>query len=754
MIQKITKIKNLGIFSDYKWGADLEDFTRYNLIYGWNGSGKTTLSKLFTALEDGSLPKHPSLEYEIEADGTKWKNGQNFNEKVRVFNRDYVTSNIEKIDGSGPNPIFILGDENKKLVEQIEKDETTVKERGGALKLLRTEKDGLEKQRGTIFTNVASHISENVSGESTRTYRKPNAETDYTALAGKTLLSDDDLGINKATLAQQEKPVISPLTNEGIQDTLDDIIATSSKLLEEEVVSVVIDRLTQLQDVSEWVEHGLELHDTHKSDTCEFCGQELPENRIKALGDHFNDADKKLKTDIEAQLTQLRTLYEDINKLEMPEKAGFYDEIQPEYQKSVEALDNAKTTLLTNITELGKIIADKKTKTTEKVLLTNTVDSAPYTNAIGEVNTVIEKHNQKTANFEKEKGAARISLKTHYLSGIVDNVESLDKDIKDKQAQIDTLTNGDTDDDDSLSLADLQERITENRAKVSSAHKACKQINDKLKAFLGRDELIFEVDGEGYVIKRHGEVADDLSEGERTAIAFVYFTVQLQDQNFDLKGGIVVIDDPISSLDSNSLFQAFSFLKDTVKDAQQVFILTHNFEFLRQVKNWFNHVKKKNVNGVKKQQRAFYMIGNKVNGSGRRTAFISPLDRLLWQYESEYHYLFSLLHSFDADGSLESVYNFPNIGRKFLETFLAFKIPSSENLHEKIEHLTYDATKKTSILRFVETHSHAERSDGVLNFDMTLPSGGQTAIKELLAMVQSVDQTHYDTLLEAHNKAH
>ena len=148
------------------------------------------------------------------------------------------------------------------------------------------------------------------------------------------------------------------------------------------------------------------------------------------------------------------------------------------------------------------------------------------------------------------------------------------------------------------------------------------------------------------------------------------------------------------------------------------------------------------------------MIGNKVNGSGRRAAFISPLDRLLWQYESEYHYLFSLLHSFDADGSLESVYNFPNIGRKFLETFLAFKIPSSENLHEKTEHLAYDTAKKTSILRFVETHSHAERSDGVLNFDMTLPSGGQAAIKELLAMVQAVDQTHYDTLLEAHNKAH
>ncbi len=42
------------------------------------------------------------------------------------------------------------------------------------------------------------------------------------------------------------------------------------------------------------------------------------------------------------------------------------------------------------------------------------------------------------------------------------------------------------------------------------------------------------------------------SEGERTAIAFLYFLKSLQDKSFDLANGIVVIDDPVSSLDANA----------------------------------------------------------------------------------------------------------------------------------------------------------------------------------------------------------
>ncbi len=134
---------------------------------------------------------------------------------------------------------------------------------------------------------------------------------------------------------------------------------------------------------------------------------------------------------------------------------------------------------------------------------------------------------------------------------------------------------------------------------------------------MGRDELLFEphkiktkdengdeaeID-DGYVIKRGEGVVDHLSEGEKTAIAFVYFTIHLKDQDFNLRNGIIVIDDPISSLDSNSLFQAFAFLKDAVGNAEQIFIFTHNFDFLKLLLNWV-----KNIDHAKRN--SYYMIKN------------------------------------------------------------------------------------------------------------------------------------------------
>jgi wobble nucleotide-excising tRNase len=64
---------------------------------------------------------------------------------------------------------------------------------------------------------------------------------------------------------------------------------------------------------------------------------------------------------------------------------------------------------------------------------------------------------------------------------------------------------------------------------------------------LGRNELTFHSDDSGYRVHRNGKPAKRLSEGERTAIAFIYFIVQLNEQDFNLAEGVVVIDDPVST---------------------------------------------------------------------------------------------------------------------------------------------------------------------------------------------------------------
>ena len=79
---------------------------------------------------------------------------------------------------------------------------------------------------------------------------------------------------------------------------------------------------------------------------------------------------------------------------------------------------------------------------------------------------------------------------------------------------------------------------------------------------------------------RGNKLAGNISEGEKTAIGFVHFVIHLKDQEFNSATGIIVVDDPVSSLDSNSIFQAFAFLKNSVKDAEQVFLMSHNFDFL------------------------------------------------------------------------------------------------------------------------------------------------------------------------------
>ena len=83
-----------------------------------------------------------------------------------------------------------------------------------------------------------------------------------------------------------------------------------------------------------------------------------------------------------------------------------------------------------------------------------------------------------------------------------------------------------------------------------------------------------------YKIQREdGTIAETtLSEGEITFITFLYY-LQLT------KGGIsedevnnervLVIDDPISSFDSNHLFHANFFIKNECINALQLFVFTH-----------------------------------------------------------------------------------------------------------------------------------------------------------------------------------
>ena len=215
----------------------------------------------------------------------------------------------------------------------------------------------------------------------------------------------------------------------------------------------------------------------------------------------------------------------------------------------------------------------------------------------------------------------------------------------------------------------------------------------------------------------------------------------LTDQDFDLQNGIVVVDDPISSLDSNSLFQAFAFLKTALKDAKQIYIFTHNFEFLKLLLNWIKHFD----HGT---HGSYYMVKNFYN-NGSRCAYLDKMDRELYRYESEYHYLFKIVSEFQSDGTIAQAYRIPNIARKVLDTFLMFRVPSGGGTYQKLEMLGetsgFDQTKLTAIYKFTNDQSHITGS----GFDPSLVPETQKNVRYLLEMIEEVFPEHFKILQES-----
>ena len=250
------------------------------------------------------------------------------------------------------------------------------------------------------------------------------------------------------------------------------------------------------------------------------------------------------------------------------------------------------------------------------------------------------------------------------------------------------------------------------------------------------------------MIKRDNEIATNLSEGEKTAIAFSYFITKVQEKDFKVKDGIIFIDDPISSFDSNFIYHCFSVIRNHFKNSKQLFISTHNFELLNLVKEWFRN---KNYQAKKKGKDevcGFYMIENTLEHN-KRHAYLKPMEETLKNFKSEYHYLFFLLNRFDEKDVPEyaDFYTIGNIARRFLEIFTNFKIPTTGDLSSKIGQLSTQAvtdTEKDKVYKLIQEFSHG--SDPTSTIEHKDKRESKDAINILLKIVEESDPKHFELL--------
>lgn len=740
-VSRISRLRVPGVLRDFRWPDNLADFGRYNLIYGWNGTGKTTLSRVFRALESREPLNSGDAVVRIDGNDLNSADFGTATLPVRVFNRDFINETVFRTDGGDVPPILVVGKESVKRQRQVDLLKSKRHAAEQQLVAARKAKEDAENSLDRFCIHRARAVKDVLRSSGDNPYNNYD-KADFRTRAEQMVANGDAprhrLGDAERDelLAQHRaspKPKL-PAVNYRIL-VLRDIADEVCGLLAATVVSKTIEALKDDRPLSEWIRTGLGLHRARDATNCLFCEQPLQSRRLSTLEAHFSAEYENFLRRLDAKLSELRALSEQTKQYAPPGKAELYDDLTSEYERALQSLTQTLNTTRQFFDALIAALSDKKARVFDRLALDVAVPSIDLY-AGDNLNAVIHKHNKACDEFQSRLSTARDRVALDMIAGGLEEFVTLKAAISDKDATISPL---------SQEVQRLIGEIERIEREIVEHRQPAEQLNEDLRKYLGHGELKLEIRETGYAITRGDASAQALSEGETTAIALLYFLKCLQDRRFELKDGVVVLDDPVSSLDGNALYLAFGFIRERTSDAAQLLILTHNFTLFRQVRNWFHHVKGQRSRNISKRPARFYML-NCADDSDERCAAIEPLDPLLEQYESEYHYLFARLYRdayAESASSLESNYVLPNMARRVLEAFLAFRRPHvSGELWQKLKDVPFDEAKKLRILRFAHTYSHGDII-GEPEHDPSVLSEGRSVLKDLLEFIEAQDPDHF-----------
>ena len=778
LITKIVRLKNFGIFHDFSWKTELSEFKKFNLIYGWNRSGKTTISRIFASCEKKCVydmlkfKQYPEGgEFEIKmSDNAALKNADVTTNAlpVKIFNQDFIDDNISFDPANSCNPIVYVSEEDiesKKQLERLKANEIIISKLFDEAKKNRVAKD---EAKGSFLIGLGREIANMLFDKS---YNRTKAENKINTVGVDNftdkILSDDDKKkydeISKSEEGKEQNQFprfqFSFLFDGETVDSFKKIFEIVQKLLSKRIVSETLDRLKDDQSLSVWVKQGFDLHNAKKENgKCLFCQKQLDGDLLTSLSKHFSaDYD-----DLQGAIVELKSkvIKLNIEKISFPNN-DLYPDLRGDYTEQAKILNDignrCKAWLFTAMEKVNE-------KYNDPFIVVSSLEEpedflAIFNAAVDTLNAIVVRHNDKVKNHPAEVKNAREKLELHSVAVALSqqDYKKFGKELKEAEDQEKNALEA---------VKKNSAEISELEKKTSNIGKEIKKINKHLKEFFGREEIMLELDSakKGYVIKREGQPAKNLSEGEKTAIAFSYFIVKVEEKDFKIKDGIIFIDDPISSFDSNSIYHCFSLISTHFKDAGQLFISTHNFQLFNLTKEWFinknNSIKKDNeklkANGQVEKliPCEFFMVENFIE-SNVRAARIVELDKTLRNYKSEYHFLFARLKCFSVMQEQEyaDFYTIGNMARRFFDIFADFKIPNTGDQKSKMDVLIRDINEKGEKISSVDAakayklvNEFSHNSDPTSTIEHKDKSESRDAINILLNIVKESDQKHYEIL--------
>lgn len=350
-----------------------------------------------------------------------------------------------------------------------------------------------------------------------------------------------------------------------------------------------IGRLIEVLDNADWVSQGRKH--LREDGICPFCQKQTITDELKNQLDAFFSGEYEQDVSLIKQFIGQYSSYTDelLSRIKtLRTSLGSYPAAGIEASKidSIIELLNGyfsknKAEMLIKEKEPGRIISLTETAATTSSMKQLVING----------NAAVTKHNEMVDNYTSEKDTLVADIwvflmdeNEALIAGYLNDIETFTKAKKGIQKGIDVCKQ---------QLDDLDGKIVEAGKNITSVQPTVDEINRSLKSYGFTNFKIVPSPAQpnAYQIQRmDGTLATNtLSEGEETFISFLYF-LQFAKGSIDVakvsNRKVLVLDDPICSLDSTVLYIVSSLVKGLIKDVregnsdvEQIFILTHNVFF-------------------------------------------------------------------------------------------------------------------------------------------------------------------------------
>lgn len=698
MITKLLCATKFGIFDNFQWQQSLSDFNKKNLLYAYNGGGKTTLSTIFRLYSTlDSIDQKNELFRELstgndanvtmEVNGAaKEFDGNAPSEKIYVFNCDFVTDHIYEGTTSRMKRFdsTVRSNIKDKEINDLEKNRD---EKQKELTKEETELEKLDERFSEIKKRVSATFGSRISNK-----RLTGIEIQKLSVPNKTapaLEAEIDMKVKNYHLSlqlEQLKLDISALkhlsiemivvNDQQINDLLSKNITTSAdSLLKNKIAKLKAYNNDVAYGIELWYKSAkqiLEIAVEEKPTLCPVCDNDITKIAPRLIDDYqsyFNNEYDAFMGKLSLSTIHLSNLIQKVTA--NSDSINILREFLTRYSdKDFTKINFETASIIGRLENLRELFETKKADMRADV--TKDFDVFAFRHSLDDYNTYLEtfikgkelliktlekqNHDPKKLEVEIKDAYKQLALVQFDEAGIKNNIDRY-ADLKITSTKL------------CAEISQMDVLLSKARAKLKSE---AKYVNRLLKE-LGIHHFTIDVhdtkSSENIEIIyesgiRKSRLRHSISDGEKTALCFAYFLSKIQYEILDTQDGkmencLIVIDDPVTSLDENRLYSTACLIHNRFETAKQLFVLSHNLVFMKFLGNILGH-----------GDRSDYFLS--INKSG---VSLENLPKGLTNYTTIYFQKLEDITRFvNGDLDYDEAKKFVPINiRVVLEAFLSFK---------------------------------------------------------------------------------